>query len=394
MNKNGASIAFVIVAVATLVIGLSMFAMPAFARPSQSNPCYNCHYQVGYQYQVDPSVTVTVTLISQTATTSTYSVTVTGPYERPEGWAVQNIGGGTNYANGYSPGTFTVDNGQWYRVWGVDDSDITGGGNKGGANYVDIYPTAPDTTGPVTSNVVASPNPTEGASTVTLTADVDDSTTGNSNIAAAEYFVNTVGADGTGIAMSASDGSFDSPTEGVTASIDVSGWAVGDYTLYVHGKDAADNWGPTDSVVLSVTAPPAPVLSADLKKKSAWPEHHHFDRSAEVGRGEDFLNTLYGLVRNTGTDDVNVKVRFTIFTDAGDIGSIETGPFFLTAGSETVLEADFDTTYWAGILGINPDTTKYKVRIEAQAWYQDPTDLNWYLSLDSGIKSFSFAVVP
>jgi len=115
---------------------------------------------------------------------------------------------------------------------------------------------APDLTGPVTSGVNVAPNPTDGAATVTLTATVDDSTTGGSNIAEAEYFVDSVGADGSGTAMAASDGNFNAVSEGVTATIDVSGWADGTYTLYVHGRDSAANWGATDSTTLDVTSAP------------------------------------------------------------------------------------------------------------------------------------------
>jgi len=122
-----------------------------------------------------------------------------------------------------------------------------------------------DTVGPATSAVSATPNPTDGAATVTLTANVDDSTTGGSNVAAAEYFVDSVGADGTGTAMAASDGNFNSPAEGVTVDIDVSGWTVGTYTLYVHGQDAYGNWGATQSTTLDVTVTPdtqGPVTTA------------------------------------------------------------------------------------------------------------------------------------
>jgi hypothetical protein len=137
--------------------------------------------------------------------------------------------------------------------WKIYYEDMLGKTNCTEVMSFDVGTPGPDTTGPETTNVVANPNPTNGANTVTLTANVDDSTTGNSIIAAAEYFVDTVGGDGTGTAMSASDAAFDSITEGVTADIDVSGWAVGNYTLYVHGKDAAGNWGGTESVVLEVT---------------------------------------------------------------------------------------------------------------------------------------------
>jgi 3-oxoacyl-[acyl-carrier-protein] synthase-3 len=37
--------------------------------------------------------------------------------------------------------------------------------------------------------------------------------------------------------MTATDGAFDSPTEGVTASFSTVGWAVGTYTVFVYGSD-------------------------------------------------------------------------------------------------------------------------------------------------------------
>ena len=113
---------------------------------------------------------------------------------------------------------------------------------------------APDTQGPVTYGIGMTPNPTEGAASVTLTATVDDTTMGNSNIAEAEYFVDSVGADGTGVAMNAVAAPFNNPVEDVTVDIDVSGWTVGTYTLYVHGRDSVGNWGTTISTTLDVTA--------------------------------------------------------------------------------------------------------------------------------------------
>jgi thermitase len=134
-----------------------------------------------------------------------------------------------------------------------------------GIKRVNVYnavtpagPPPPDTTGPITSGAVASPNPTAGAASVTLTATISDVTTGGANITGAEYFIGTIGDDGSGTPMSASDGAFDSPTEGVTATIDVSGLSVGDYTLYVHGMDAENNWGDTSSTVLNITEAPPP----------------------------------------------------------------------------------------------------------------------------------------
>ena len=150
--------------------------------------------------------------------------------------------------NSYLDTELTASTTYYYKITAVDDS-----GNEGEASEQAQGTTAADTFGPVTSDVVASPNPTNGAATVTLTATISDTSTCNSIIAAAEYFVNAIGDNGTGTAMNASDGAFDAVTEAVTAEIDVSGWSVGNYTLYVHGKDVAGNWGETSVVVLEVT---------------------------------------------------------------------------------------------------------------------------------------------
>ena len=74
-------------------------------------------------------------------------------------------------------------------------------------------------------------------------------------IAAAEYFIDSRGEDGTGIPMSASDGAFDSLAERVMARVPIEDLATGSHTLYVHGMDSQGNWGNATSVVLDVTCP-------------------------------------------------------------------------------------------------------------------------------------------
>jgi hypothetical protein len=53
--------------------------------------------------------------------------------------------------------------------------------------------------------------------------------------------------------MMADDGSYDSPSEGITGAIDVSGWSPGAYVVGVRAKDAAGHWGPVTRLSLSVT---------------------------------------------------------------------------------------------------------------------------------------------
>ncbi len=94
-----------------------------------------------------------------------------------------------------------------------------------------------DTLGPVTSAVAVAPNPAPLNSTVTVTATVDDTTTGGSNIASAEFSVN----GGAFAPMTAADGAFDSPTEAVTATFTVD--TAGTNTVCVQGTDAVGNVG-------------------------------------------------------------------------------------------------------------------------------------------------------
>lgn len=118
-----------------------------------------------------------------------------------------------------------------------------------------------DKTKPVVSGVSASPNPTNAANSnntsFTLTASASDAGTGGSNIARAEWYEGADPGLGNGVAMAASDGAFDSSTEGLTASINfvTLGWAAGNHTVYVRARDAAGNWSTTSSVVVNVVLP-------------------------------------------------------------------------------------------------------------------------------------------
>ncbi|NLE44310.1 MAG: multicopper oxidase domain-containing protein [Chloroflexi bacterium] len=111
---------------------------------------------------------------------------------------------------------------------------------------------APYDVGPLVKSAAVSPSPTTGATGATLEAVLDETTTGGADIVAAEYFVGSLGAPGTGtpIAISA-------PATLVNVSANVSagtlaGWAAGYHTFYVRGQDANLNWGAAGSAVLNL----------------------------------------------------------------------------------------------------------------------------------------------
>src|SRR5205814_8936308 len=91
-------------------------------------------------------------------------------------------------------------------------------------------PPPADIVGPVTSYITLTPNPVAVNTPIALTATLDDSTTGGSNIASAQYSI----ASSTFTAMS---GSFNSsPTVNVSAMISAFSTA-GVYNVCVRGTD-------------------------------------------------------------------------------------------------------------------------------------------------------------
>ena len=123
-------------------------------------------------------------------------------------------------------------------------------GTNSGSAYV--FEPASAVEGVITSNVVATPNPVAVNNLITLTANVDDSTTGGSNIASADYTIDA----GTPIAMAAQDGTFDEVSEIVTAVVPAFAEA-GVHQFCVSGTDSAGDTGDEDCIFLAVHDPVA-----------------------------------------------------------------------------------------------------------------------------------------
>jgi Multicopper oxidase len=111
-----------------------------------------------------------------------------------------------------------------------------------------------DTTGPVTSGLTLTPNPSNGAVAVALSATANDSTTGNSNVTAAEYTVD--GGAATPMLLNVAN----QPVASVSATI-AAGLPAGAHTVAVRSQDAAGNWGAPATITLTVVTS-APVTSA------------------------------------------------------------------------------------------------------------------------------------
>jgi subtilisin-like proprotein convertase family protein len=133
---------------------------------------------------------------------------------------------------------------------------------------------------------------------VNLSASLNDGRFNNSNgteptqnIAAAEYYLDTPPWDGgTAVAMSASDGNFNSTVERVSAAIDTTSLSQGQHILYVRGQDASGNWGAVGAVFLYIDddAPPPPstIFFDDFESNLGWSTNPNGTDTATTGQWE------------------------------------------------------------------------------------------------------------
>ncbi len=113
---------------------------------------------------------------------------------------------------------------------------------------------APDVTAPTVSAVAATPNPTDGAGSVALSATVTDTGTPATGVQSARYKVD----GGAAVAMNLSGST-------ASASVPVGSLGLGPHTLTVEALDGASppNVG-SGSTTLSVTATPAGAVAASV----------------------------------------------------------------------------------------------------------------------------------
>lgn len=120
--------------------------------------------------------------------------------------------------------------------------------------FTSVLVSGADQGGPTTTDPLLTPNRVNGsnASGVDVSATADDSTSGNSNIDAAEYFIDTVGSDGSGNAMAVNTAA---PTASITATIPpatLDALTEGSHVISIHARDAQGNWGEVATVNLVV----------------------------------------------------------------------------------------------------------------------------------------------
>ena len=145
--------------------------------------------------------------------------------------------------------TFTPDEpGDYTLTITVDDGQLTDADTV----VISADPVQGDLEGPITSLVVLDPNPAPIDMDVALAGLVDDTLTGGSLIARAEYSV-----DGDPFSpLGATDGAFDSIAERVAGTIPAARFSTAAvHSVCVRGIDAAGNLGDADCVLVAVYDP-------------------------------------------------------------------------------------------------------------------------------------------
>ena len=132
-----------------------------------------------------------------------------------------------------------------------------------------LTPSGPDVIG-----LSLSPSTVLVGEDVSLSFDVDDGRFSSLNgleptqvISGAEYYIDVPPwSGGQGIALSASDGSFDSVAETVVGQIETASLFAGRHLVFVRGQDASGQWGAMSAAFLTVEDPAmVPALSEEAR---------------------------------------------------------------------------------------------------------------------------------
>lgn len=118
--------------------------------------------------------------------------------------------------------------------------------------------------GPLTTNGSATPSPANGATSVAVSATGDDSTAGGT-IDGAEYFMDNVGANGSGTSITPNRVATVVSLDPVIPATTVQALTEGVHHVLVHSHDSLGLWGPTLDIPLSVDKTGPGVDGADVK---------------------------------------------------------------------------------------------------------------------------------
>jgi hypothetical protein len=226
-----------------------------------------------------------------------------------------------------------------------------------------------DTTGP-TASASASPNPVIAiaSNVITVSATVDDSTTGGSTIQGAEYSVN----GGPWLPMTATDGAFDQKNEDVTATFTLGAAGIaapGSYTILVRGTDTANQTGNAASTTLVVqgTSPTITSVSATTFVAGAAGSFTittnanptaGLSETGALPAGVSFVDNGNGTASLAGTPAAGTGGVYAITITANNgVAPNATQSFTLTVNEAPSITSDANTTFTVGSAGSFTITT-------------------------------------
>ncbi len=181
-----------------------------------------------------------------------------------------------------------------------------------------ITPGGPDISSLTINGTSSSGNIAPGA-TGTIAATSTDTrfssangTEATQNISSGEYYIDTPPwvSGATAIPLSASDGNFNSSTEGLTGTIDTTGLSVGQHIVYVRSKDASNTWGAVSAIFLQVTddvPPPADNVLENGVAKTGLSASTGEELLFTMAVPQNATNIAFNISGGTGDADLYVK---------------------------------------------------------------------------------------
>lgn len=198
-------------------------------------------------------------------------------------------------------------------------------------SLVAVIETIPDTTPPLISDLLATPNPASINTPVLVTVTVDDSLTGGSTITNVEYSVDGI----TWNPLIATDGAFDEMTE--SATVTLPGRASAEvFNVLVRTIDAAGNNALSDPLLVAVYDPNGAFVTA-----GGWilsPVGAYMPDATSTGKANLGLNCKYkkGTTIPTGETEFHLKDADLKFKATSYEWLVITGPKAIYRGSGTI----------------------------------------------------------
>ena len=278
-----------------------------------------------------------------------------------------------------------------------------------------------DKLGPATTGITLAPNPSKGDVKVFVSATGNDSDTGNSDIAAAEYFIDTTGADGTGTSMTVNVVAPIASLDGGIDDVTMNGLAEGAHTVYVHSMDSFGQWGDYATATLAVdqTGPDTSNVVADpnpnngstpyspsvfaVRVDATLSDPLSPDVNSTIERAEGFINTVGAVgtgfpltprdgLFNEAVEEAYVYIPLSTISALG-VGTHQiyvraqdaSGNWGATDFVDFVIETDIPTVT---NVAVTPNTTDGTDLVDLTATASDPSsgiDLaEWFVAPDPG----------